>query len=144
MRKVMAYGAAAVVAVLLLSGGALAQSHYDGLYRPVGVAYSGWACTEESVGRDGGAMAVREGVFIGVESECALTSPVNVRDMDAVLYDAVCSSEGEEYRHRLMLMKTKSGLVFVQDGFAFELVRCEGSGAPAATLGGDGSVILTD
>lgn len=111
--------------LMVLGASAVAQSQFDGMYRPVGEVYEAWACTQDSVGRDGGAMAVKDGVFYGIESSCDLTNPVNVRDMEAMLFDAVCTAEGETYEHRLMLMKTKTGLVFVQNGFAFELKRCE-------------------
>lgn len=110
---------------LISAAPAVAETPFDGVYRPVGAAYESWECTDESIGRDGGALAVKDGHFIGVESDCELTVPVKVRDMDAFLYDAVCSAEGEEYRHRMLLMQTKTGMIFVQDGFAFELVRCD-------------------
>ena len=72
---------------------ALAADGFDGLYFPED--QRGWLCDEASLGSDGGALAIRNGTLIGVETSCALTKPVNVRDMDAVLYDLECESEGE-------------------------------------------------
>jgi len=124
------------------------ERDFDGLYRPVGEAFEGWTCTEETIGQDGGALAVKDGKFFGIESACELTNPVNIRDMNAGLFDAVCTGEGESYTYRLMLMKKPAGLIFAQDGFAFELVSCdaeEGGGMPGevnAQIGGE--VVIGD
>ena len=136
---------AAPLAALLLAAPPLAAQDRDfsGLYRPVGEAFEGWTCTEETIGRDGGALAVQDGKFFGLESVCELTNPVNIRDMNARLFDAVCTGEGEQYSYRLMLMKTEDGLIFAQDGFAFELISCEAaegaeaSGEVNAQIGGE-------
>ena len=60
------------------------------------------------------------------ESRCAMSNPVNVRDMGgAVLYDAVCTGEGESYTRRMMVMQGPDGrLVLVQAGFATTYARC--------------------
>ena len=60
------------------------------------------------------------------ESSCRLTNPVNVRDIDgAVLYDAVCSGEGEEWTLRMLLMPGHDGgLIRVVSGFAITYDRC--------------------
>lgn len=138
------------IALSLLLAGPLAAQDYDfgGLYRPVGEAFEGWACTEETIGQDGGALAVKDGTFFGLESACELTNPVNIRDMNARLFDAVCTGEGESYSYRLMLMKKEGGLIFAQDGFAFELVSCDAeddagtSGEVNAQIGGE--VVISD
>lgn len=93
---------------------------FDGLYYPDGT--EGWDC--RSVGSDGGALAVREGVFHGVESACQLTNPVEVNGMSAVLYDAKCNGEGESYAKRMMLMRVPEGLAVVEDGFVTVLRAC--------------------
>ena len=109
---------------LCLVAGASSAGAYDGLYRPAGPAGDGWSCLAKHVGMDGGAMAVGEGRFLGVESSCELTNPVAVRGMAATLFDAVCSGEGESYSYRMMLMKTATGIAFVHDGFAISFERC--------------------
>jgi len=97
---------------------------YDGLYRPDTTWAEGWDC--RTVGMDGGALAIQNGTFFGVENTCQLTNPVPVRDMDATLYDAICMGEGMENRERIMLLSTPGGrLTVIRGGFASTLVRCE-------------------
>ena len=83
------------------------------------------------VGVDGGAIEIREGIFYGVESECRMTRPVNVVDMDAVLFTMQCSGEGTSWTERAMLMKPAQadegkpdGLIMVWDGYAFVYEGC--------------------
>lgn len=61
------------------------------------------------------------------ESNCQLTYATNVREMaGAILYDAVCSGEGEAWTRRMMLMQGPSGrLVIVQPGFATTYQSCD-------------------
>ena len=51
-------------ALILAAAPALAGP-YDGTYRPDADWAAGWDC--QSVGMDGGALAVRDGTFFGVE-----------------------------------------------------------------------------
>ena len=54
-----------------------------------------------------------------------MTRPVNVRDMDAVLYDMECSGDGTDWIRRAMLMNASDGgLILVWDGYAFKYDRC--------------------
>lgn len=108
-------------AALCCFGSALAAGTYDGIYQPAGMS---WSCKRADIGMDGGAMAVQNGSFYRIESVCKMTNPVTVRGMNATLFDAVCTGEGESYSFRMMLMKTGDGLVFVEDGYATTLRRC--------------------
>lgn len=99
-----------------------AAGPFDGLYRPDQPWAEGWDC--QSVGSDGGALAVRDGVFYGVENSCELTNPVEVNGMSAVLFDAECSGEGETYSKRMMLMRVPEGLAVIEDGFVNILRAC--------------------
>lgn len=110
---------ALVLTVLALPA---AADPFDGLYRPDEPWAEGWDC--QSVGSDGGALAVRDGVFYGVESACQLTNPVEVNGMSAVLYDAQCNGEGESYAKRMMLMRVPEGLAVIEDGFVNVLRAC--------------------
>lgn len=92
---------------------------YDGTYRPDASWAESWDC--KSIGSDGGALAVRDDTFFGVENTCDLTNPVKVRDMNATLYDAQCSGEGLVSRE---LMISDRGILLIRDGFASELKRC--------------------
>ena len=47
------------------------------------------------------------------ESYCTLQSKTNVRGMNALLFDAMCSSEGEEYIQRVMLMKGYEKVIYI-------------------------------
>lgn len=110
-----------VLSLCLLGTPALAGP-YDGLYRPDYPEYEGRDCV--SVGSDGGALALRDDILYGVESQCQLTNPVAVNGMDAVLYDAQCAGEGMEYSYRLMILRLPEGIALIQDGFVNPLKSC--------------------
>lgn len=112
---------AAAFFLCLLAAPALAGP-FDGLYRPDQPWAEGWDC--RSIGQDGGALAVQDGVFHGVENACQLTNPVEVNGMSAVLYDAECNGEGESYSKRMMLMRVPEGLAVIEDGFVNLLRAC--------------------
>ena len=95
---------------------------FDGLYRPDQPWAEGWDC--QSVGSDGGALAIEGDLFKGVENQCRLTNPVPVTGMDAILYDAECAAEGETSSYRMMLMRLPEGLAIIEDGFVSPLKRC--------------------
>jgi hypothetical protein len=98
---------------------------FDGLYRPDQPWAEGWDC--QTVGMDGGALAVRDGTFYGVENTCELTNPTAIRGMDGVLYDAVCTGEGMTETFRIMLMQVENGLAVIRDGSVSMLRRCDGA-----------------
>ena len=110
-----------VLGLLLATAPAFAGP-FDGLYRPDVEWAEGWDC--QSIGSDGGALAVRDDVYYGVESACQLTNPVAVNGMSAVLYDAQCSGEGETWSKRMMFMPLEGGLAVISDGVVNQLKRC--------------------
>ena len=111
------------VSLLALATPALATP-YEGVFRPNYAWASGWNCRD--VGMDGGAVAIQGDRMIGVENACRLTNPVAVRGMNATLYDAECSGEGESYSERIMLMLSGEGnVVVIRDGWASEWARCD-------------------
>ena len=93
---------------------------YDGVYKQTATAECGL------VGVDGGALEIREGIFYGVESQCRMTRPVNVVDMNATLYTMECSGENTAWTERAMLLKPAEidGLIMVWNGYAFVYERC--------------------
>lgn len=93
---------------------------FDGVYRLA--ANSDCAL----VGVDGGAIAIADGVFHGVESDCQMREPVQVNNMNAVLYTMECAGEGEIWTERAMLMEKGAGdgIIMVWDGYAFVYDRC--------------------
>jgi len=106
--------------VLALFPAALSADIFDGVYRQTANAECGL------VGVDGGALEIRNGIFYGVEVQCRMTKPVNVIDMDAVLYTMQCSGEDQAWVERAMLMKPaeSDGLIMVWNGYAFVYDAC--------------------
>lgn len=111
-----------IALILALPSTGLAQD-FDGLYFPEN--QRGWLCDEPSLGQDGGALAIREGKLIGVENTCEMSNPVNVRDMDAALYDLTCQAEGETTSQRVLIARSDTGVIVLRDGFAANWSLCE-------------------
>lgn len=105
------------IAAMCLVPGLAAAQVADGVYE-IG------QCTE--AGSEGRVTVAGTAVSFH-ESRCELTNETKVRDMaGAILYDAVCSGEGETWTRRLMLMQGPSDrLVIVQPGFATTYQRCD-------------------
>ncbi|MEO9822125.1 MAG: hypothetical protein ABJ370_21575 [Paracoccaceae bacterium] len=101
---------------------ALALGEYDGIYKPAADWANDWDC--KRLGQDGGAMAVINNQFIGVERACRLSNPVNVRDIDATLFDADCSAEGKGMTERMMLMEMSDGIAVLTNGSVVLLKQC--------------------
>ena len=98
-------------------------SQFDGEYRPRG---SDWDCAE--IGAPGGAISLRENRYRGIESTCHITATVNVRDMDAVVGDFLCSTGADVWTERRILMPAEDGgLILLADGRVLELERCPAS-----------------
>lgn len=94
----------------------------QGLYVPDGME-AFWDC--QSVGQDGGAVAIRGSQILGVENACALKDPVPVPGMDAVRYNRTCSGEGTTYdAGPVILTPTDRGVGLMFDGFVTEWIRC--------------------
>jgi len=113
----------AVFALAALAPALCLATPYDGLYRPNYDVAAAWDC--ERIGVDGGALAIEDDKLMGVETTCTLSDPVEVRDMDGVLYDASCSSEGEAYGQRIMLLAHEFGVYVIRDGVVLDWLRCE-------------------
>jgi len=72
------------------------------------------------------AMSLRNGTWERNEGVCALTNPVAVRGMRALLFDAQCYGEGPGATYRTMLMLDRSGrLIEVVDGSVTVYNRCQ-------------------
>lgn len=98
----------------------VASEDFDGVYRQAANA----DCA--LVGVDGGAVEIRDGIFHGVESECRMSRPVNVLNMDAMLYTMECSAEDDVWRERAFVMEKAEGdgIIMVWNGYAFVYDRC--------------------
>lgn len=111
-----------LAALLILVPALAAATPYDGTYRQTANA----DCA--LVGVDGGALRIEDGIFYGVESECRMTRPVNVVNMDATLYTMQCSGEGSLWSERAMVMfdaQEEGGIIMIWDGYAFRYSRCD-------------------
>lgn len=104
---------------LVLPGLALAGP-WDGIYRQAANA----DCA--LVGVDGGALQIADGIFFGVESQCFMTRPVDVVDMQATLYTMECVGAGSSWVDRAMVMHTaeRDGIYMIWDGYVFRYDRC--------------------
>lgn len=111
---------------LLWAAGATAAAAgpYDGVYKQAANA----ECA--MVGIDGGSVKIEDGIFYGVEVQCRMDNPVNVLEMDALLYTMQCSGEDTAFSERAMLMNKAQGdgIIMVWDGYAFVYDRCPAPG----------------
>ncbi|MEM1432120.1 MAG: hypothetical protein AAGG09_21900 [Pseudomonadota bacterium] len=74
---------------------------------------------------DAGILRIEDGMLYGAESRCRMTNPLDVRDMNASLFDMICIGEGTGWEERALLMRAASGgLILVWDGYAFEYEAC--------------------
>lgn len=119
------------VCVLVLAAFGLAQpglaETFDGLYSQG----QGAICAP----LEGGSETVRieKGVFHGIETECRMENPVDVRDMNAVLYDMQCRGDETAWSARALFMAAADGgLIMVWDGYAFKYDPCPEPGAAPA------------
>ncbi|WP_205859856.1 hypothetical protein [Cochlodiniinecator piscidefendens] len=104
---------------LLIAGTAVQAQDFSGQYSQGNSA----DCT--TIGETGNAIRIEDGVFYGVETECRMTLPVDVRDMDAWLFDMACDGEGQTWQARAMFMPAADGgLIMVWNGFAFKYDEC--------------------
>lgn len=115
-----------LIATLTLAGvpAAAQDAAYDGLWR----ANPTVDCSVSGV--DGGALRIEDGVLHGVENTCEMTDPVDVRDMDATLFDMVCegAGDGAAFTDRAFFSKAADGgLILVWNGFALKYESCEDS-----------------
>ncbi|WP_425040425.1 hypothetical protein [Primorskyibacter sp. S187A] len=108
-------------AILICLAVPVSAGPWDGLYRPAGSP--DWNCLD--IGMDGGALQFEDDIFKGVETECLLANPVNVREMDAILYNMRCTGEGTTSAERAMVMRTPQGVALIRDGSIARFARCE-------------------
>ena len=110
----------AVSSLLWPLAAAVAATPYDGVYKQVANADCGL------IGVDGGAIAIENNIFFGVELECRMDRPVDVVNMNATLYTMQCSGEDQSWSERALLMTAAEadGLIMLWDGYAFRYDRC--------------------
>lgn len=71
------------------------------------------------------AMRIIGNTLQGLETQCQLANPTAIRDMSAMLFDARCFGEGEEWSNRLLMMiDTEGRLVTIANGYVATYQRC--------------------
>ena len=94
-------------------------AQFDGLWR------SGPTTDCTISGVEGGALKIEDEILYGIENECRMTMPVDVRGMEAVLFDMDCAGGGVTWTDRAMLMTgADGGLILVWNGYAFAYDAC--------------------
>lgn len=123
---------ALALALALAAAPAAAQGRFDGLWRGSPTA----DCTQ--TGREGGALKIEGDVFYGVDAKCTMSRPVDVRDMDAALYDMQCEGTGGDWSERALFMRAADGgLIMLWNGFAFKYDACPADPAAGAVTTSD-------
>lgn len=107
------------VALACVATSTAAQS-IDGLYQPAG---SAWSCSPDQIGVDGGALAIRNGAFDGVENRCALNAPVPTGG--GTRFTAECSAEGSTYSEPVTITPTADGVKIDRNGSTAYWSRCD-------------------
>lgn len=115
-----------VLATIAVTGPARAQS-VEGLFQPKGAT---WSCSPDQIGMDGGALAIQNGVFNGVENRCNLTSPAAMGD--GTRYITVCSAEGSTYQEPIIITPTANGVKIDRNGSTAYWTRCTDTDQPEA------------
>ena len=86
-----------------LASAVLAQPFYVGL----------WVADPAACAYPDQMLEFSESTYFGYEDTCALTNPVRIRDMDAILFDAVCRGEGGETTSRMLVAKEADGRIML-------------------------------
>ncbi len=105
-----------------VQGAAADANRFDGTYRII-ADHEGCIVGEGDV--TGAAFRISDGRYESIETLCTLANPTNIRDMDAMLFDMQCTSEGMEWSDRIFMMLMEDGsLVRVINGFALTNPPC--------------------
>lgn len=74
-----------------------------------------------------GFLRIEDGVFHGLSGTCKMLNPVNVRDMNAQLFDMECEGANPNFQwtERALFMEgAEGGLILAWNGYAFRYERC--------------------
>jgi len=109
--------------ILALSAFSAAAGPFDGNYYDRANGPSGDYCASAR-GNSSAEIIGNEVVFY--ETSCTLSNPVNVRGMDAQLYDAACGGEGSTYETRIMLMRPldSDGIIVLTESYMYDWASC--------------------
>ena len=75
---------------------------------------------------EGGTAKIEANQVFFYETFCRLSNPVNVRGMDAILYDAEGGGEGPLSEKRIMLMRPRDGdgIIVLTETYVYDWVNC--------------------
>ncbi|WP_156801016.1 hypothetical protein [Oceaniovalibus guishaninsula] len=121
---------AAALAAGLAAQAVWADSPFDGLWRAAPTSDCG------AVGQPGGAIRIEGDKLSGAGTTCRMTAPVDVRGMEAVLYDMICEGGGGTGR-AFFATADDGGLILVWDGLAFKYTSCADTAAGIVTTADD-------
>lgn len=97
----------------------LADPFYVGIW-----TYEGGNC--DAPRSEGGALHVTATELWGTETHCQLTNPVNIRDLDGILFDLECMGEGDYFTERMLFLAENDGrLTRHSRGYTNTYERCE-------------------
>lgn len=103
----------ASVLALSFATTALSQSFYVGTWVDEHASCSPDSDTGDYLIR----LRLTETTMTHYESSCALTNPVSIRDINGILFDMVCTGEGEEWTERgLFIVDNEGGLLYHRRG----------------------------
>lgn len=106
-----------------LSGTAASATDFSGVYKPNLPFAAGWNC--EMAKASGNGLVIEAETLSVMGASCTLAKPVPVRQMEATLFDATCKTGDESETHRVMLMKTATGVLELRRGSAVEWTSCQ-------------------
>lgn len=98
-----------------------------GTSRAVSGEFDGWCFP--SNGCTGDEM-IEDDSFATCEEDCKMTNPTTVKDMNAIIYDVICSGDSGEYSERMIFMiykniKDKDRAITLSNTGVTELARCQ-------------------
>lgn len=113
----------AVAPTLIVLPLAAMAGPFDGLYRPNYDWAESWDCATPGV--EGGALAIAADSVQGIGAPCNLSAPVEVRGMNAALYDMTCPGDAEGATRRIMILGHQFGVYVITDGQVLDWLRCD-------------------
>ena len=123
VESVMSANVATLAAVLALGASSAFAADFDGVYKPALPFAAGWNCAMAQASGNG--LVIEGETLSAMGVSCSLKKPVPVRQMDATLFDASCKTGDETETHRVMLMKTATGVLELRRGSAVEWLACQ-------------------
>ncbi|MBM2576737.1 hypothetical protein JQC91_10515 [Jannaschia sp. Os4] len=115
-----------LLCLLLLPASAAAQAAFVGLYAPPGLD---WACTEDGLGVEGGAIGVVNRQLFEPGRVCDLTEPVT--GDDGTIYRALCAAEGRQWVEEVVIRRLPAGLEVERGETVDRWARCAPPGYAA-------------